>query len=245
MDNKDTYRRIKDFPSHIDEDFYDYVDDVEAQRTILREMILEIIQQNKNSLITVGVLVGVLNRQLECSMASIFLLSRKFFRDGAILALTLMELRLDLEYIAKDVENEMKWISQEKHNKKIWRVSDQIKAVAKNEKEESADYTTYKFLSIIKHGNPAVGHLSFKISAKPDRIVVDEGNNSVDPKQILGILSIQINKSLEAVLIISERNGIDLSTFKPRMIELENIIGKRVYDNLMEIVKSYISKKNK
>ena len=101
----DNYRRLKDFPTYIDEGFYDLIDDIEIQRTIIREVIKDILHQNKNSLLT----VGILNRQLECSGASMFLASRNFFRDSATLILTLMELRLDLEYIVKSVDNKLKW----------------------------------------------------------------------------------------------------------------------------------------
>ncbi|MFZ2325171.1 MAG: hypothetical protein WAV89_15925 [Ignavibacteriaceae bacterium] len=115
----DNFRRLKDLPTYIDESFYDLIDDIEVQRTIIREVISDILLQNKNPLVTVGILVGILNRKLECSGASMFLASRNFFRDSATLILTLMELRLDLEFIAKDVDNELKWISQEKSNNKL------------------------------------------------------------------------------------------------------------------------------
>lgn len=170
----DNFRRLKDLPTYIDESFYDLIDDIEVQRTIIREVISDILLQNKNPLVTVGILVGILNRKLECSGASMFLASRNFFRDSATLILTLMELRLDLEFIAKDVDNELKWISQEKSNNKLWRVKDQIISLKKDESEKSADLESYEFLSIIKHGNPAVGHLSFKIAAKPDRLIIDK-----------------------------------------------------------------------
>ena len=128
----------------------------------------------------------------------------------------------------------MKWVSQEKLHKKLWNVKDQINAVAKDESEKSADIKCYEFLSIIKHGNPAVGHLSFKISAKPDRLIIDEENKSLNPKQLLGLLSYQFDKSFEAALIISKRNEIDLSSLKLRMTEIQASIKTKSFNNLKE-----------
>ena len=192
----DNYRRLKDFPTYIDESFYDLIDDIEVQRTIIRELITDILHQNKNSLVTVGIFVGILNRQLECSGASMFLASRNFFRDSATLILTLMELRLDLEFIANDVDNELKWISQERTTKKLWGVTDQIISLKKDENEKSADLKSYEFLSIIKHGNPAMGHLSFNISAKSNRLIIDKKNIAVNPKMLLSLLSYQLTNLL-------------------------------------------------
>lgn len=239
----DNYRRMKDFPTYIDESFYAFIDDIEVQRTIIREVITNILHQNKNSLVTVGVLVGILNRQLECSGASMFLASRNFFRDSAILILTLMELRLDLEFIAKNADNELKWITQEKSNKKLWNVKHQISSAAKDESEKSSDLETYEFLSIIKHGNPAVGHLSFMISAKSDRLIIDRKNNSVNPKQLLGSLSYQFDKTFDAVLTISKRNGIDLSSFQSRMTKIQASIKIKSSNNLEQMIKEYVYKK--
>ena len=131
------HRRLKDYPSLKDENFYDLVIDIEIQRTIINELISDILIQNKNSLVSVGILIGILNRQQECSTASMFLASRNFFRDSATLILTLMELRLDLAYIAKSKDNELNWISQEESKKKLWSVSKQIKNVAKDENKKN------------------------------------------------------------------------------------------------------------
>lgn len=235
----DSYRRLKDLPTYIDESFYDYTDEIEIQRTIIREIISEIITQNKNPLVTVGILVGILNRQTECCAASMFLASRNFFRDSAILILTLMELRLDLEYIAKNVDNEQKWFSQERSSKKLWSVKDQIRFVATGEDEEIADLEAYKFLSIIKHGNPALGNLAFKISAKPGEILIDEKNRGVNPKHLLVILSYQLKRSLKAVLTISKRHGVNLSDFEPRMSKVQATIDIKSSDTVEEMIKEY------
>ncbi len=239
------YRRLKDFPAYIDESFYDFIDDLELQRTIIREVIRDIIAQNKNSLVTIGVLVGVLDRQLECSIASIFLSSRKFFKDSATLILTSMELRLDLEFIAKSHENELKWISQERPNKKLWNVKDQIISVSKDKSEEESDLKIYQFLSIIKHGNPAHGHLAFTISAKPGKILFDPKNSTVNPKLLMGLLSHQLDKSFAAVSIIALRNGIDLSSYESRMKDIKTSIQTKSIINIREMVSAYIGSLSK
>lgn len=174
-----------------------------------------------------------------------FLASRKFFRDSATLILTLMELRLDLEFIAKNVDNELKWISQVNANKKLWGVKDQINAVGKDDSEKSSDTNVYQFLSIIKHGNPAHGHLAFQISVKPDRILIDENNSSVNPKQLLGLLSYQFDRSFDAALVIAKRHGIDLSKYEPRMNEIKATIKTKSFNNLKEMIKEYIDATNK
>lgn len=239
----DNYRRLKDFPTYIDESFYDLIDDIEIQRTIIREVISDILLENKNPLVTVGILVGILNRKLECSGAAMFLASRNFFRDSATLILTLMELRLDLEFIANDADNELKWISQERTTKKLWRVTDQIISLKIDENEKSADLKSYEFLSIIKHGNPAVGHLSFKIAAKSDKIIIDEKNIAVNPKLLLSLLSYQFDKSFDAVLTISKRNGIDLSSFQSRMTKIQASIKIKSSKNTEEMISEYDDKK--
>lgn len=241
----DRYRRLKDISTYIDESFYDFIEDIEVQRTIIREVIQDILIQDKNALVTIGLLVGVLNRQLECSGASMFLASRKFFRDSATLILTLMELRLDLEYISKNVDNELKWISQIKANKKLWGVRDQINAVSKDESEKSSDINVYRFLSIIKHGNPAHGHLAFQISVKPDRILIDETNSSVNPKQLLGLLSYQFERSFDSALVIAKRHEIDLSKYEPRMNEIKAIIKTKSFNNLKEMAREFFDATNK
>lgn len=240
MSAKKQYRKLKDYHSLKDEDFYDLIVDVKTQKAIISEIIQEIIDQNKNSLVTIGILIGILNRQQECSAASMFLASRSFFRDSATLILTLMELRLDLEYIAKDESNELNWISQDKSNKKLWRVKDQILSVAKDESEKSADLKVYQFLSIIKHGNPTHGHLAFNISAKPDRIIIDENNNSINPKHLLCLLSYQFDRSFDAVLTITKRHNVDLSSYESKMTDIKTSIKKKFVTVLKEMIREKI-----
>lgn len=103
----------------------------------------------------------------------------------------------------------------------------------------------YEFLSIIKHGNPAKGHISFTISVKPEKIIIDKKNVSVNPIQLLGLISYQFEKSHEAVLIIADRNGIDLNKYKTPINAIQNSIRGKIVNNLKKTITEYIGQTKK
>jgi hypothetical protein len=105
--------------------------------------------------------IGVLLRMMECALSVEVLASKGRQRDAAVLILTLMELRLDLQYVAQDSSRASVWLEHAEKGRKPWRVGAQIKAIYQKSRERKAELANYQHFSMVKHGNPVGGIASF------------------------------------------------------------------------------------
>ena len=114
--------------------------------------------------------VGVQLRMTECCLSLEILVSKGRNRDAAILLLTLLELRLDLRFVAQDPSRVAVWLSNTDVARKPWGVTKQIKSLFTHEAERDAELEMYRFLSMIKHGNPVSGISGFPASFEGDAL---------------------------------------------------------------------------
>lgn len=115
---------------------------------------------------------GVVLRMLDCSLSLEVLIAKGRHRDAATLLLTLIELRLDLQYAARDASRVVEWLANADRGRKPWRVAAQIKAVFSDPGERDAELENYRHFSMIKHGNPASGAAGFPVSLEADALTV-------------------------------------------------------------------------
>lgn len=108
------------------------------------------------------VVFSLLQRMSETTLALEVLVSKGFIRDTATLLVVLMELRLDLQYIARVPGSEAVWLAHNEQSRKPWKVRDQINTIHASESEREAERDVYRVFSMAKHGNPSGGAVSFK-----------------------------------------------------------------------------------
>lgn len=116
--------------------------------------------------------LGVLDRMMECTLSVEVLASKGRPRDAAVLVLTLMELRLDLQYAAQDSTRASVWLANVDKGRKPWRVGAQIRAIYQDLRECEAELANYRHFSMAKHGNPLGGIASFPVELSTDGIVL-------------------------------------------------------------------------
>lgn len=108
-------------------------------------------------------------RMLECSISLEYLIAKGRHRDAATLLITLVELRLDLQYAALDESRVATWLSNLNRGRKPWRVATQIKSLF-SESEQAAELEVYRDLSMVKHANPASGPAGFPVTVDADSL---------------------------------------------------------------------------
>lgn len=115
---------------------------------------------------------GVLDRMMECALSVEILALKGRPRDAAVLVLTLMELRLDLQYVAQDSTRAPVWLANADKGRKPWRVSAQIKEMYQDLREREAELANYRHFSMVKHGNPLGGIVSFPVELSTEGILL-------------------------------------------------------------------------
>lgn len=116
--------------------------------------------------------LGVLDRMMECALSVEVLASKGRPRDAAVLVLTLIELRLDLQYAAQDPTRASVWLANADKGRKPWRVGDQIRAIFQDPGEREAELANYRHFSMVKHGNPLGGVASFPVELSTEGIAL-------------------------------------------------------------------------
>ena len=110
--------KIVEFPNINDPYVYRHILYVGKISAIVKKLILEIIEKNKNVKVTIGVVLSILDRILECGISLQHLAVKGFVRDSSVLLLNIIELRLDLQYISLSKDREDIWLKSTKQNKK-------------------------------------------------------------------------------------------------------------------------------
>jgi len=136
---------------------------------------------------TIALVVAILNRMAEASASVELLTSTGRWRDAAVLALVLAELRLDLAYIAQRPDRAGTWLAHQEEGRKPWRVGAQIRELFTEEVERNAEFGNYRHLSMIKHANPASGVLGFDVHASAEGLGFN--GNDIDVSMSLACLA--------------------------------------------------------
>ena len=197
-------------------------------------LILNIIDKNKEVRITIGIVVAILLRIQECVTSIQLLAIKGRSRDIAILLLNVMELRVDLQYIALNSSREEEWINHKNEWKKPWVISKQLKEIYKDEESLRAEKDIYHLFSMIKHGSPvnnhqnlsnsiknlkAIRNMSFEISINNDTLQFDSSSAKNMVSSYLYCAGINIKEACLASFKILARYGL---TFPKLDKELES-----------------------
>ncbi len=138
----------------------EYITCVSDILSLARCFLASIIFAKKDVHVTMGLVAAILDRMIECATSILLLAEQNRARDMAVLLLALMELRIDLQYIALSPERELEWLAHRTEWRKPWKISRQFEAIFPREEERQAEFDMYRMLSMIKHGSP-LNEISF------------------------------------------------------------------------------------
>jgi hypothetical protein len=186
--------------------------------TPVHELQLAIINHPTRQRLSFGVALPIINRSLEIVQSIVLLLSGNRVRDASVLFLNLYELKLDLRYIALDTSKADLWIDSAAKNKKPWRVKEQQKAIYTSTSDYDIEVKLYRDYSMIKHGNTAGSHESFRMSMKGTGMVLN-----IDPLEMIVPEIIHT----ASTLAVMSKSAI-------RMLEAEGISFEGLYEKIDE-----------
>ena len=160
------------------------------------------------------VALAVVNRIAEGSLSIEFLCMKNRVRDAAILLLSLYELQLDLQYIARHPSRAETWIDHCEQDKKPWRVASQLREIYTNPGELKAERWLYRTYSMAKHCNPVGTHFAFPLSATRHTLILDmaDTNNPMIRAHMFG-LGVSMSRAGTAAASIWMSEGLDVGDF--------------------------------
>lgn len=187
------------------------------------------------------VVVGVFHRMAECTLSIELLASKGFVRDAATLLLTLIELRLDLQYIAQSPGREDEWLKHTTENRKPWTVRQQITEIFDDTNERDAEFANYRTFSMVKHGNPAGWTASFPIGVREDALVLPSPNEKPNLLQVyLFAVGATLYQAGVAAGKMVHPVGFDMSGEIEQLKKLDAELSLLNESHLLAMMKKYI-----
>jgi len=208
-----------------------------------QDIILSLFKQSQKIKIRTPIIVAItiLKRVIECVNAIIILSITGYEKDTAILLLNIIELRLDISYIAIDCRHADTWLNHDKENRKPWKVNYLINKLYGGN-ELKAEQNNYKRFSMIKHGNPMGGFTSFPFIISDGNLIIKEKENIDDFLSIyLFGCGIECCKTNKAIINIGENYNYKLDKYKEKLNTLDKCLNDLNYKH----VKSMISELQK
>lgn len=176
-DSQFSYVHWKDLKNIEDQTVYSFGMIVQKMRSEITNLINTVGEQASSKPLTQSNFVSlkILFRLKECMVSIELLISKGLARDAAQLLLTLMELRLEMQYITENPSCASKWISNNRQNKKSWPVDFLIKALFPNHEDQNTERSNYKHLLQIKHSDPMGTQPNFPV--KNDDFIHSDQND--------------------------------------------------------------------
>jgi len=164
-DSQFSYVQWKDLKNIEDQTVYSFGMIVQKMRTEITNLINTIGEQASSTPLTQSNFVSlkILFRLKECMVSIELLISKGLDRDAAVLLLTLMELRLEMQYITDDTSNASEWIVCNRQSTKPWPVDFLIQKLFPNKEDQNTERANYEHLLQIKHSDPMGTQPSFPI----------------------------------------------------------------------------------
>ena len=187
------------------------------------------------------VVAAVFHRMAECSLSIELLASKGFVRDAATLLLTLIELRIDLQYIVLSPGREDEWLKHTTENRKPWTVRQQITEIFDDMNERDAEFKNYRTFSMVKHGNPAGGTTSFPIGVQKDTLLfpsIDEKPNLL-PAYLFAVGATLYDACIAAGKMVHPV-GFDISGEIEQLRELDVELRQLNESHLLSMMKKYM-----
>ena len=210
----------------------------------LHDFHMHVIKQHSYKPFTANTIVFfvIIPRILEGARSVMLLCQKNFARDAGILLINIHELRLDLEYIGISNERADVWLNHTKDNRKPWKVSDQIKELSEDKKEEDAMFSAYRYYSMAKHGNPVGKNLSFPIS-KLEKDVYQinrvQNNDPLIHHYMFG-LGIEIKNVGMAAIRSYDNSGFDVNCFADNFNKHWETLSKYSTDHITTVLKEFV-----
>lgn len=117
------------------------------------------------------VAIIILKRLIESTKAAQLLIAHGFERDASILLTNHIELRLDIQYIAKDHTRAKTWLDHTNSHSKPWKVRFLFEQLYMQD-ELRAEKEVYMRFSMVKHGNPVAETFGFPLAIKDGHLLV-------------------------------------------------------------------------
>ncbi|MDT3779172.1 DUF5677 domain-containing protein [Nitrospira sp. MA-1] len=215
---------------------------VQKMRSVMLNTVNSLLNQNDQASKASPMIVvtGVFHRMAECTLSIELLASKGFVRDAAILLVTLIELRLDLQYIALSPGRVDDWLKHKTKNQKPWKVKKQILEIFRNTNERDAEVENYCTFSMVKHGNPAGETATFPIGVREDALVLP---NPDEKRNLLPIYLFTVAANLYQASVAAGKMvhpiGFDISSEIEQLNKLYaelKILNER---HLLAIIKKY------
>lgn len=95
--------------------------------------------------------------------AALTLTEAKFPTEAGILLLSQFEAKLDLAQAAQDVKWAARWLEHQNTRFSVTNVSQAVGSIFGDEQEREIEQSVFRYLSALKHGNPASSELGFQV----------------------------------------------------------------------------------
>jgi len=174
------YVQWKDLKNTQDQTVYSFGLIVQKMRTEVTNLINTIGEQASSTSLTQSNFVSlkILFRLKECMISIELLISKGLARDAAVLLTTLMKLRLEMQYIARNPSHAGDWISDYKQKKSPWSVEFLIRELFPDNEDQITERSNYEYLLMIKQSDPMGSQPSFPVK-NDDFIHTDRDDLSV------------------------------------------------------------------
>ena len=208
-----------------------------------------ILEANRHVGRTVGVAGALLDRVFECGTSITILAQHNRFRDVAVLLVTLMELRVDLQFIALSPERETVWQKHANEWRKPWKMDLQLGEIFKDAKELQAEKDMHHMWCLIKQGSPVkdlasvdksgngelVGgdNMAFSITCDGTRMLLEPDNLTRMSGALLFATGYNIRETCYAADRIVSRYGIEPSEMDQKLTVISKRLEKAIERDCM------------
>ena len=202
---------------------------VQTMRCTLSALVRHLISQLTVTPFTVPirVVLSILNRLTEGALSIELLCRKNRVRDAAILLLSVHELRLDLQYIARNPGRADIWLDHTEDNRKPWRVAKQMAEIYTTQDEVDAERSIYRLYSTVKHCNPVGQTFAFPIAGDRDSLHLDcSTDNSLMVRTHMFALGAHIRCAVTAAISLLADEGIDVADYSDRIEEQWKLLSK-------------------
>ena len=189
----------------------------------------------------IRVLLGIVDRVGGGALSIELLCQKGRARDAAILLLSLHELTLDIEFIARDPDRASVWLDHSEKGKKPWRVQRQIREIFAAKNELNAEQRIYRQYSMAKHGNPVGKQFAFGISPARDSLLLDcsAADNPLIRTHLFG-LGCHIHRVGTAASTILSNEGIDAQQYLNALGEQRQTLSKYNEQHLLSMLQELL-----
>ena len=175
----------------------------------------------------IRVALSIMDRLVEGALSIELLCQKNRVRDAAILLLSLHELRLDLQYIARNPRRANMWLDHTEEHRKPWRVAEQMVEIYTTQNELDAERWIYRQYSMVKHCNPVGQTFALPIAGDRSALHLDcSKDNSCMVRTHMLALGAHIRCAVTAATEILAEESVDVGDYSDRIEEQWKLLSK-------------------